>query len=158
GRLALRVRLSNPVGQGNMASCLSSKTISANASPPRRAIVQAMRARADDAAVDDELFEIEVRCRMAITEPILKVLQYFQLRTIQRFLESVREANQKMFALDGRSARHNPHRATGMHERVAWSAHFHECDNLRSSKDVVRLVGHFLSEDTEVQDESEPDR
>jgi hypothetical protein len=83
------------------------------------------------------------------------MLQDFQLGRFKRGFEAIGETDQVFFSGHRRRTRDHTHCATRMHERVARSADFHECDNLRSSENVVRLVRHCWFEDTEAQPEGE---
>ncbi len=118
---------------------------------PRRSVsdssgVQAMmRARADDAAVDDNRFEVEAGVRLpillrAVAKPILEVLQHFDLCWLQCFLKSVWKSNEIILPFNRWCAGDDPHRAARMHQGMIRPAHFHERDDLRSCEDVIRLV------------------
>ena len=87
-------------------------------------VVQPIRARTDDAAVDDERFEIE-GCGeprpSPITQAILEVFQHFDLRRFQSFLKAVGKADEIVFSFNRRRAGDDTHRAARMHRPRACS-------------------------------------
>ena len=88
-------------------------------------------------------FEIEVGVRPPTRQTIFEVFQDIELLTGERRFETVRRTNEKLGLIACGRARDDTHRAAGMHQRVVRSPHFDQRNDLRSGKDVVRLVRHY---------------
>ena len=121
-------------------------------------VVQSVSARANDTAINDDGFEIKLRRRFAISQAILEMFQDLELGRVERGFETIGEPDQVFFSGHRRRPGYHTHRATRMHERIARSADFHERHDLCPGKNVIRLVRHRGSEDTEAQDESEAEQ
>ena len=72
------------------------------------------------------------------------MLQNIQFVAGQGGLEAIGETHEELFTFDRRRACHDPHGAARMDERVVRSAHLDNCHDLRSGKNVIRLVRHWF--------------
>ena len=107
-------------------------------------VVQPICARADDAPVDNQGFQIETaRRRLSIRQPILEVLQNVQLLTRERRFEAVGKTDEKLILIAGWRARDDADGAAWMYEGVVCAPDFNEGNDLRSSKNVVGLMRHL---------------
>src|SRR5438105_4574514 len=81
---------------------------------------------------------------MADSAPGNRSLKCFsiQLLASERGFKSVRKSDKEMLLIAGRRPRHDTDSAAWMHPRVVGSTHLLERDDLRSRKNIVRLMGH----------------
>ena len=75
---------------------------------------------------------------------VFEVFEDFELGVVEGFFEAVGEADEEFLAGDGRGAGDNADGAARVDEGMVSAAHFDEGNDLRSGKDVVRLVRHGL--------------
>jgi len=83
-------------------------------------VVQPVGARADDAAVDDELFQLKGRLCLhpitlcVISQAIFEVFQDIQLLLCERGFKAVRKADEELILVASRCACDDTNRAAGM--------------------------------------------
>ena len=80
-------------------------------------MVQSVRARADDAAVDHEFFQLKIwRGRFRTWQPIFEAFQNIQSLAGEGRLEAVRESDEKPALITGWSPRDDTNRAARMNQ------------------------------------------
>ena len=75
---------------------------------------------------------------------ILEMFQHFQVLSGKRSFETVGEADEEFILIACWRASYDANHASRVHQRVVRSAHLDKCHDLRSGKNVIRLMRHWF--------------